>query len=76
MSRATDLRSDYTLLGRLLKEAGPKEAPAIVRERRAIAALLETLESPKVVTTVDQLAARRQARSGDSGSSTRRRKSG
>lgn len=76
MNRADDLRADYNALGSLLATAEGSAAAAIVRERRIIGELLEALEQPEGVSVVDQLAARRRAESGDSGSSSRRRKLG
>ena len=76
MGRADDLRADYDALGRLLlvEEDGAKAA-ALARERRMLGELLEALESPREVSVVDQLAARRDSGSGDAGASSRRRKS-
>ena len=76
MARVDDLRSDYDALGRKLSKAEGAAAAAIVRERRALSELLESLERPKVVPKVDELAARRTSRTGDTGAATRRRKSG
>jgi hypothetical protein len=59
MSRVTDLRADYELLGRALTEAEGSAVAAIARERRLIGAVLELLESPEVKTRVDELAAKR-----------------
>lgn len=77
MGRVDDLRSDYDRLGLLLafEEDGSKAA-AVARERRMIGELLEALETPTEVTVVDQLESRRRTRTKDSGSSSRRRKSG
>ena len=75
-SRVEELRSDFDLLGGLLVEADGSAAAAIARERRILGELLESLESPREVSVVDQLAARRDARAGDPGPSSRRRKPG
>lgn len=76
MSRADDLRSDYDLLGELLKAAEGSAAAAIARERRIIGELLEQLEAPVEVPFVDQLAQRRKSRTKSGGAADRRRKSG
>jgi hypothetical protein len=76
MDRVADLRADYERLGRILAgEVDGAKAAALARERRLISELLEALEAPAEVSVADQLAARR-ARSGDSRSASRRRKSG
>ena len=76
MSRADDLRADYDYLGALLAvEEDSAKAAGLVRERRIVGELLESLETPKESTVVDQLAAKRK-RAGASGASSRRRKSG
>lgn len=76
MSRADDLRADYDRLGALLATAEGSAAAAIVRERRIIGELLESLEAPVEVPLVDQLAERRQSRTKPGGAAGRRRKSG
>lgn len=76
MGRVEDLRADYDALGAKLVDADGSAAAAIVRERRILGELLEALETPEEVSVVDQLGARRRAKSGASGSSSRRRKSG
>ena len=77
MDRVADLRADYDRLGLLLtQEDDGAKASSLARERRLIGELLEALEASVEVSVVDQLASRRSARSGDSGSSSRRRKSG
>jgi hypothetical protein len=77
MGRVDDLRSDYDRLGLLLaSEEDGSKAAAVARERRMIGELLEALETPTEVTVVDQLESRRRTRTKDSGSSSRRRKSG
>ena len=75
MSRVEDLRTDYDLLGDLLKGSEGSAAAAIARERRIIGELLYQLESPGVMSLVDELAARRSG-SKDSRPPARRRKSG
>jgi hypothetical protein len=75
-NRVEDLRSDYDLLGELLKSAEGSAAASIARERRIIGELLEALEMPEEVTVADELAARRRTPTGDSGAPSRRRKSG
>ena len=75
MSRAEDLRADFDLLGALLIAAEGSAAAAIARERRIIGELLDQLESPKAVPLVDQLAAKRQTKAGDSRPPARRRQS-
>ena len=74
MNRAADLRADYDRLGELLATADGSAAASIARERRIISELLEALEKPVEVPLVDQLAARRQSKTGDSGAASRRRK--
>ena len=59
MTRATDLRADYELLGDALKAAEGSAVAAIARERRLIGAVLELLEKPSEVALVDELAAKR-----------------
>ena len=76
MSRAADLRSDYDRLGVLLEGCEPSAAPGLARERRLIGELLESLEASVEVPLVDQLAARRQSRTGTAGAASRRRKPG
>ncbi len=77
MGRVSDLRSDYDRLGLILaSEKDGSKAAALARERRMIGELLEALEAPAEVTVVDQLESRRRTRTEDSGSSSRRRKSG
>jgi hypothetical protein len=74
MARVEDLRADYDRLGDLLlDETDGAKAAALVRERRLLGELLESLESPTEVSVVDQLAARRSA---SPGNASRRRKSG
>jgi hypothetical protein len=63
MDREKELRADYLLLGRKLRDATGTASAAIVRERRLISAELERISAPKEATLVDQLAKRR-ARSG------------
>ena len=76
MSRVDDLRDDYDLLGSAMQAAEGSWLASLARERRVIGELLEALETPEEVTVVDELDAQRRARTGDSGSSSRRRKSG
>ena len=76
IDRAADLRSDYDRLGELLAEAEGSAAAALARERRIIAELLATLETPVEVPLVDQLAERRQSRTKSGGAASRRSKSG
>ncbi len=76
MNRAADLRSDYDRLGTLLEEAEGSAAAALARERRLLGELLESLESSETRPLVDQLADRRRAKAPDTGSSSRRSKSG
>lgn len=76
MNRAEDLRTDYDRLGELLANAEGSAAAAIARERRIIGELLESLELPKVVPKVVELATRQQSRTRADGAAARRRKSG
>lgn len=76
MNRADDLRADYDRLGELLADAEGSAAAAIARERRIIGELLESLELPKVVPKVVELAARQRSVTRTDGAATRRRKSG
>ena len=77
MDRVDDLRADYERLGKLLAgEDDGAKAAALARERRMLGELLEKLGAPEEASVVDQLAERRRARPSDSGSSSRRRKSG
>lgn len=73
--RLADLRADYQLLGKALKDAEGSAAAAIARERRLISAELERLEKSEEVSLVDELAAKR-AKSGTRRPPARRRKSG
>lgn len=74
MSRADDLRADYDHLGDLLSgEVDGAKAAALVRERRIVGELLDSLEAPREVSVVDQLAARRSA---PASNASRRRKPG
>ncbi len=74
MGRVDDLRSDYDHLGAVLDgETDGAKAAALVRERRLLGELLESLEAPTEVSVVDQLAARRSA---SPGNASRRRKPG
>ena len=75
MNRVHDLRADFDRLGELLAAAEGSGAAAIARERRIIGELLDQLESPAEVPLVDQLAAKRQAKAGDSRPPARRRQS-
>jgi hypothetical protein len=74
MARVDDLRSDYDVLGELLRVADGSAAAAIARERRLIGELLEQMESPEALSYVDELAARRSD-AGDIGPPARRRRS-
>jgi hypothetical protein len=77
VDRVADLRADYDRLGQLLTyEIDGSKAAALARERRMIRDLLESLEAPKGVPVVDQLAARRRASPGVAGAASRRRKPG
>lgn len=69
MDRASDLRSDYDRLGKLLAEADPKSAASIARERRLLGAELEALERPERKSKADELADRRRAKAGSARSS-------
>ena len=74
MGRVEDLRNDYDRLGALLDAEGDGgKAASLVRERRLLGELLESLEAPTEVSVVDQLAARRSA---SPGNASRRRKPG
>jgi hypothetical protein len=75
VDRVATLRSDFARLGDLLLEAEGSAAAALARERRIMSELLDRLEAAsEEVPLVDQLAQRRVSR--DSGSASRRRKSG
>jgi hypothetical protein len=75
MNRVADLRSDFDRLGTLLEAAEGSGAAAIARERRIIGELLDQLESPGVKPLVDQLAEKREAKTGDTRPPARRRQS-
>jgi hypothetical protein len=75
MSRASDLRADYDLLGEALRGAEGTAAAAIARERRLIGEVLEQLEPLEEVALVDELAAQR-AKAGVDRPPARRRKPG
>jgi hypothetical protein len=76
IDRAADLLADYKALGDKLVVADGSAAAAIVRERRLIAELLESLQRPAEVPLVDQLADRRKSRTNTGGAASRRSKSG
>jgi hypothetical protein len=76
MGRIDDLRADYDALGQKLIDADGSAAAAIVRERRIVGELLEALETPEEVSVADHLAERRRTKTGATGPSSRRRKSG
>ena len=76
VDRVADLLSDYRALGDKLDDADGSAAAAIVRERRLIAELLESLQTPAEVPLVDQLAHRRKSHTQSGGAAGRRRKSG
>jgi hypothetical protein len=75
VTRVEALRADFDRLGDLLSNAEGSGAAAIARERRIIGELLDQLESPVEVPLVDQLAAKRQAKAGDTRPPARRRQS-
>jgi hypothetical protein len=76
VNRVADLEADYKALGEKLDVADGSAAAAIVRERRLIGELLESLQQPTEVPLVDQLADRRKSRTQSGGAAGRRRKSG
>ena len=76
IDRVADLLADYSALGDKLDKADGSAAAAIVRERRLIAELLESLQRPTEVPLVDQLANRRKSHTQSGGAAGRRRKSG
>lgn len=76
VDRVADLMADYEALGRILETADGSAAAAIVRERRIVGELLESLQSPVEVPLVDQLAVRRQSRTKPAGAAGGRRKPG
>ena len=76
VDRVADLLADYRTLGDKLEMADGGAAAAIVRERRLIGEMLESLQQPEEVSLVDQLADRRQSRTKSGGAASRRRKSG
>ena len=76
VDRVADLLADYRALGDKLTEADGSAAAAIVRERRLIGEILESLQQPAEVPLVDQLADRRQSRTKLGGAASRRRQLG
>ena len=76
VDRVADLLADYEALGRKLDIADGSAAAAIVRERRLIGEILESLQQPVEVPLVDQLADRRKSRTKSGGAAVRRRKPG
>ena len=76
VDRVADLLADYEALGDKLTMADGSAAAAIVRERRLIGELLESLQRPAEVPLVDQLADRRKSRTQPGGAASRRRKPG
>ena len=73
--RIGELRVDYDRLGEALSMSAGGAAATVVRERRMMSVLLEQLESPEEVPFVDEVGAKRVARSVDSRPAARRRKS-
>ena len=76
VDRVADLLADYKALGDKLEVADGSAAAAIVRERRLIGELLESLQRPAEVPLVDQLADRRKSKTSSGGAASRRSKSG
>jgi hypothetical protein len=76
VDRVADLLADYRALGAKLEDADGSAAAAIVRERRLLGELLESLQKPAEVPLVDQLADRRKSRTKSGGAASRRRKPG
>jgi hypothetical protein len=76
VDRVADLLADYKALGDKLRDADGSAAAALVRERRLIGELLESLQRPAEVPLVDQLADRRKSRTNTGGAASRRSKSG
>ena len=76
VDRVADLLADYRALGDKLEVADGSAAAAIVRERRLIGELLESLQRPAEVPLVDQLAVRRKSKTNSGGAASRRSKSG
>ena len=76
VDRVADLLADYKALGDKLEVADGSAAAAIVRERRLIGELLESLQQSVEVPLVDQLADRRKSRTKPGGAASRRVKSG
>ena len=76
VDRVADLLDDYRALGDKLVDADGSAAAAIVRERRLIGEILESLQKPSEVPLVDQLADRRKSYTKSGGAAGRRRKSG
>lgn len=73
--RVGELRRDYDRLDVALGLCSGGAAAVIVRERRLASEVLDQLETREEVPLVDQLAARRQAKAGDSRPPARRRQS-
>ena len=76
VDRVADLLADYKALGDKLEVADGSAAAAIVRERRLIGELLESLQRPAEVPLVDHLADRRKSKTNSGGAASRRSKSG
>jgi hypothetical protein len=54
-----EAKADFEILGAALLEADASAAPAIVRERRLLAAIIERLEEPEEESLVSRLAKKR-----------------